>query len=40
MKPWRHTDILICVPFSWTLMMLAILSLGEIWNFIKGTGIP
>jgi len=35
MKPWRHLDIPICIPFSWTLMMLAVLSLGEIWNFIK-----
>jgi len=23
-KTWRHPDVLICIPFSWTLRMLAV----------------
>jgi len=39
-KPWRHSDIPIWVPFSWTLINVRSLSLGSIWKFITGTGLP
>jgi len=43
---WRGGHLLgtvrdsnIWAPFSWTQMMLGVLSLGVIWNFSKGTGL-
>ena len=39
-KPWQHSDIPIWVPFFFDSEDVSRLSLGAIWNFLKGTELP